>query len=70
MVSAYKIQKAYQILNLTPSASFKEVKHAYRKMAKKFHPDVYKKHDTKSKEFAVKRFNEITEAYETIKDHI
>ncbi|MCD4792468.1 MAG: DnaJ domain-containing protein [Bacteroidales bacterium] len=68
-VSSYKLQKAYQILNLTSGASFKEVKYAYRKMAKKYHPDVYKKHDTKSKEFAVKMFNEISQAYEIIKEH-
>lgn len=66
-VSAYKLQKAYTALNLPQSASFKEVKKAYRKSVKKYHPDVYKKHDTQSKEYALKKFNEITEAYKTIK---
>lgn len=70
VVSSYKLQKAYKTLNLPYGSNFKEVKKAYREMAKKFHPDVYNKHFKQSKEFAVKRFNEITEAYEMIKKYI
>lgn len=32
----------YQILEVFPSASDQDVKKAFRKMAKKYHPDVYK----------------------------
>lgn len=48
----------YQTLELKPNASESEIKNAYRKLAKKYHPDVSKEPDAES------RFIEITAAYE------
>ena len=51
----------YTVLGLTPSASADEVKAAYRKLAKKYHPDL----NPGSKE-AEQKMKEINEAYDTI----
>jgi len=52
----------YEILGLTRSADADEVKKAYRKLARKFHPDVSKEKN------AEERFKEVQEAYEVLKD--
>ncbi len=50
------INRYLEILQLYPGASEEEVKAAYRKLAKKYHPDVYP-------EEGAKHFIEISEAY-------
>lgn len=50
----------YEILAVTRSASDKEIKSAYRKLARKYHPDVNKD--------AGEKFKEINEAYEVLGD--
>ena len=52
----------YQIMGLAEDASAEEVKRAYRKLARKYHPDVSKEKD------AEHRFKEVGEAYEVLKD--
>ena len=54
----------YQTLGVGKSASAKEIKAAYRKLARQWHPDV---HPTKKKE-AEEKFKEISEAYEVLSD--
>lgn len=53
----------YRVLGVAETASADEIKTAYRKLARQFHPDVTG--GDKAKEA---RFKEITEAYETIGD--
>jgi DnaJ-class molecular chaperone len=53
----------YQVLGVSKGASEAEVKSAYRKLAKKLHPDA-NKHDPK----AATRFAEINAAYEIVGD--
>ena len=53
----------YQILGVSKGASEAEIKSAYRKLAKKLHPDA-NKHDPK----AASRFAEINAAYEIVGD--
>ncbi len=53
----------YKTLGVTEKASAEELKKAYRKLAKKYHPDVTG--GDKAKEA---KFKEITEAYETLGD--
>jgi hypothetical protein len=50
----------YQILEIRPGSSAEEIKHAYRKLAKQYHPDINKTED------AHRKFIEITEAYEVL----
>lgn len=52
----------YDVLGITRSASAEEIKSAYRKLARQYHPDV-----NKAKDASVK-FNEVQEAYEVLSD--
>jgi curved DNA-binding protein len=52
----------YQIMGVPRDATQDEIKRAYRKLARKFHPDVSKEADAEA------RFKEVGEAYEVLKD--
>ena len=52
----------YAIMGVEPTASLKEIKTAYRRLARKYHPDVSSEADAESK------FKEVAEAYEVLKD--
>ncbi len=54
----------YEVLGVPRSASSDEIKSAYRKLAKKFHPDA-NRDDPKAAE---EKFKEISEAYEVLMD--
>lgn len=52
----------YQVMGVPRTASQDDIKRAYRKLARKFHPDVSKEKD------AEERFKELQEAHEVLKD--
>jgi curved DNA-binding protein len=52
----------YEILGVTRGSDADEVKRAYRKMARKYHPDVSKEKNAEDK------FKEVQEAYEVLRD--
>jgi curved DNA-binding protein len=57
-----KYKDYYTILGLERGASAEEIKKAYRKLARKYHPDVSK--DPEGEE----KFKDLAEAYQTLKD--
>jgi len=62
-------EKYYGVLNCTPASTNEEIKKQYKKLAKDFHPDtiISKGLPEEFVAFATKRFQEIQEAYESIK---
>ena len=52
----------YQVMGVNRDATQDEIKRAYRKLARKYHPDVSKEPDAEAK------FKEMGEAYEVLKD--
>ena len=58
---------AYKILEIEKTASESEVKSAYRKMVKKYHPDKLKDLGEEHLNGAKEKFQEIQDAYENIK---
>jgi len=57
-----KYKDYYATLGVAKDASADDIKKAYRKLARKYHPDVSKEPDAKEK------FQDVSEAYETLKD--
>jgi curved DNA-binding protein len=57
-----KYKDYYETLGLERSASQEDVKRSYRKLARKYHPDVSKHTDAED------RFKELGEAYHVLKD--
>lgn len=55
----------YEILGVDRKASDKDIKSAYRKLARKYHPDL---HTGNEKQAAEEKFKEINEAYEVLSD--
>lgn len=59
---AVKYRDYYEILGVKRSAAQDEIQRAYRKLARKYHPDVNKAANAEDK------FKELNEAYEVLKD--
>ena len=56
----------YRILGITRSASIEEIKHAYRELAAKYHPDKLEHLGDEFRSLAETRFKEIQQAYQEL----
>lgn len=56
----------YKILGVEKTATPEEIKKAYRKLAKKYHPDANQ--DSKDKKLMEEKFKDVNEAYELLRD--
>ena len=61
-MKAMEFKDYYEIMGVDRDASQDEIKRAYRRLARKYHPDVSKEADAEA------RFKEVGEAYEVLKD--
>lgn len=57
------MEDPYKVLGVSPDASDEEIKRAYRKLAKKYHPDV-----NPGDQEAARKMQEVNQAYERIKN--
>ena len=60
---AVKFKDYYEVLGVQRTASNEDIKKAFRKLAREYHPDV-----AKTKKGAEEKFKEINEAYEVLSD--
>src|SRR5207237_2036010 len=60
---AVQFRDYYETLGVSKTAADDEIKSAFRKLARKYHPDV-----AKDKKAAEEKFKEINEAYEVLGD--
>ena len=58
---SHRLRNPYTILGISPGASKKEVKNAYRNKVKKCHPDLHPDDPSKAAEF-----RKVQEAYESV----
>src|SRR5947208_9218096 len=60
---AVQFKDYYEVLGVPRTATDEEIKKAFRKLARQYHPDV-----AKTKKGAEEKFKEINEAYEVLSD--
>jgi len=58
----------YKILGVSKDASADEIQKAYRKLARKFHPDLHADKEEKDREKAKQQFQKVQQAYDVLSD--
>ncbi|XP_030453151.1 chaperone protein dnaJ 72 [Syzygium oleosum] len=58
----------YKVLGLQRSATKEEIKEAFRKLAMRYHPDKHSRSSEAVRDDAVRRFKQLSEAYEVLAD--
>ena len=57
---------AWRVLGVAPGADTSEIKRAYRRLARAYHPDLHPEASDPEKKHLVERFHELTEAYRAL----
>ncbi len=58
----------YKILGVSKSASANDIQKAYRKLARKYHPDLHADKEVKDREKAKQQFQKVQQAYDVLSD--
>ena len=58
----------YKVLGVAKSASTSEIQKAYRKLARKYHPDLFADKEDKEREHAKQQFQKVQQAYDVLSD--
>jgi len=58
----------YKTLGVTRSATHEEIQKSYRKLARKYHPDLHSDRDEKEKKSAKQNFQKVQQAYDVLSD--
>ncbi len=58
----------YQVLGLSRGASSEEIQKAYRKLARKYHPDLHEDAEPREKKRAKEQFQQVQQAYDVLSD--
>lgn len=58
----------YQTLGVSKSATSEEIQKAYRKLARKYHPDLYTDAEEKERKKAKQNFQKVQQAYDVLSD--
>lgn len=66
-INNYDVRKYYSLLGVNENSSEEEVKTAYKKLAKQYHPDLHASESIEEQKTYENKFKEINEAYEEIK---
>ena len=58
----------YKVLGVPRSATSEEIQKAYRKLARKYHPDLHADKDERERDKAKQQFQKIQQAYDVLSD--
>lgn len=58
----------YNLLGVSPNATDEEIQKAYRKLARKYHPDLHADKDEREKNRAKQKFQKVQQAYDALSD--
>ena len=58
----------YKVLNVSKNASQDEIQKSYRRLARKYHPDLHADKEEKERESAKQQFQKIQQAYDVLSD--
>jgi hypothetical protein len=65
-----KLRKSYKVLGVAHDSTYKEIKHNYKKMLRKYHPDKVCNQSIDTINLYTKRFQVIQEAYILVKENL
>ncbi len=66
----FEVTNAYKVLNINSNSTIEQIKIAYKKLMKEFHPDLVTKENQNIQKEAQRKSQEINFAYNILKKHL